>query len=321
MAFETSLTQSTLAQLTLDQSTQVFNPLLVNPLDLAPVVGQTPVTSGITPPDFTTTPLSQALQDAAVNRSDLAPSAFVLPVTDPLSTLGIDTLVDVAFEQGALRVDGTLVGGRTLDGLVDPLLNDSTSIADGTVRSIAFIDPQIPNYTQILAGLRVDTVVVLDGTQDGVTQITAALRDYSNLSAVHIFSEGQPGRLQLGSSRLETGNLDRYQADLQSWGRSLSPSADLLIYGCRLAGDAAGKALVDQISTLTGADVAASDDLTGAASLGGDWVLEYTTGAIESYQAVQPWVTRSYDSVFAPGTTFSLSSSMAMPANLGPPCA
>ncbi|MBD2390920.1 S8 family serine peptidase [Aphanizomenon flos-aquae FACHB-1171] len=36
------------------------------------------------------------------------------------------------------------------------------------------------------------------------------------------------------------------------------------------------------MSQLTGADVAASDDLTGNTASGGDWVLEYTTGLIEA---------------------------------------
>ena len=36
------------------------------------------------------------------------------------------------------------------------------------------------------------------------------------------------------------------------------------------------------MSRLTGADIAASSDLTGSAGLGGDWELEYATGSIEA---------------------------------------
>ena len=35
-------------------------------------------------------------------------------------------------------------------------------------------------------------------------------------------------------------------------------------------------------AALTGADVAASDDLTGSAARGGDWLLEQHTGQIEA---------------------------------------
>ena len=63
---------------------------------------------------------------------------------------------------------------------------------------------------------------------------------------------------------------------------ALSENADLLLYGCDFAGDEAGRALTDSIAELTGADVAASTDLTGHADLGGDWDLEYRTGQIEA---------------------------------------
>ena len=43
-----------------------------------------------------------------------------------------------------------------------------------------------------------------------------------------------------------------------------------------------GQGLVNALGRLTGADVAASDDLTGSASLDGDWELEYVVGDIEA---------------------------------------
>src|SRR5207344_800661 len=47
-----------------------------------------------------------------------------------------------------------------------------------------------------------------------------------------------------------------------------------------------GKALVKALSQLTGADVAASEDLTGAANKGGNWTLEYDTGHIDAALAI-----------------------------------
>jgi hypothetical protein len=71
-------------------------------------------------------------------------------------------------------------------------------------------------------------------------------------------------------------------AQLKAWGAALSADADILLYGCNVGADAAGKAFVNLLAQATGADVAASDDLTGNAALGGDWDLEVKTGAIES---------------------------------------
>jgi hypothetical protein len=45
----------------------------------------------------------------------------------------------------------------------------------------------------------------------------------------------------------------------------------------RLAATNEGKAFVENFSEFTGADVAASTDVTGK---GGDWFLEYSTGLI-----------------------------------------
>ena len=56
------------------------------------------------------------------------------------------------------------------------------------------------------------------------------------------------------------------------------------------AAGTAGQAVVEQLAVLTGADVAASDDATGSAARGGDWVLEYQAGV--GITAVHAWSTR-----------------------------
>jgi hypothetical protein len=66
-----------------------------------------------------------------------------------------------------------------------------------------------------------------------------------------------------------------------AWSKALSADADILLYGCDVAATAQGRLLADTLARLTGADVSASDDATGHASLGGDWNLEYKTGAID----------------------------------------
>ncbi|MCP4125888.1 MAG: DUF4347 domain-containing protein, partial [Gammaproteobacteria bacterium] len=65
---------------------------------------------------------------------------------------------------------------------------------------------------------------------------------------------------------------------------SLTGQADILLYGCDVSDGAAGEFYIESLAGLTGADVAASEDITGA---GGDWDLESSTGAIET-QALEP---------------------------------
>jgi hypothetical protein len=49
-----------------------------------------------------------------------------------------------------------------------------------------------------------------------------------------------------------------------------------------VAEGAQGLSFVEHLAALTGADVAASSDLTGAAEQGGDWVLESSLGNIQT---------------------------------------
>ena len=56
-----------------------------------------------------------------------------------------------------------------------------------------------------------------------------------------------------------------------------------------------GQQFVNQLSKLTGADVAASDDLTGDAAQGGDWEFEVETGGIEAALAFDEVTRSSYE--------------------------
>ncbi|ASJ75285.1 DUF4347 domain-containing protein [Granulosicoccus antarcticus] len=155
-------------------------------------------------------------------------------------------------------------------------------------REIIFLDTGVANGEQLLSDLLRDAdpattqVYLIDSATDGVGQITTALNAHRDLDAVHIISHGAAGQVQLGSSTLSSSNVDSYDDQLNDWGAALAESGDILIYGCDLANDAEGQALVDVISTLTGADVAASVDQTGNAEQGGNWELEYQMGAVET---------------------------------------
>ncbi|MCV3212537.1 DUF4347 domain-containing protein [Plectonema radiosum NIES-515] len=164
-------------------------------------------------------------------------------------------------------------------------------------REIIFIDATVEDYQSLIAGINPDTkVVILNQMKDGISQITDNLQG-GKYKAVHIVSHGGEGSLQLGSKQLNSGNLDIYKSQLQQWRNYLTDDADILLYGCDVAAGKTGVGFVQQLSQLTGADVAASDDLTGNAALGGDWDLEVKTGKIESNVAFTPEVRNSYRSI------------------------
>lgn len=166
--------------------------------------------------------------------------------------------------------------------------------------AIAFIDSSVDDYQRLIAGLRAGTEVhVLDPLEDAIAQITQTLVERSGISSVHIFSHGSEGNLELGGGSLSLSNLGNYARQIASWAPALTANADILLYGCDLAASNQGQMFVQQLSQLTGADIAASTDPTGSAALGGDWVLEFSTGSIEALEILKPEVQATYNHILA----------------------
>lgn len=144
---------------------------------------------------------------------------------------------------------------------------------------VAVIDTSINDYQTLAANIPHDIdIIYIDGTQGGLAQLETQLANYSDIDALHIFGHGAAGTIQLGSTTLDNTTLDGYASELAALGQKLTDAGDILFYNCDVAGSDDGIALIQEIGKLTQADIAASTDLTGAASVGGDWNLEYTTG-------------------------------------------
>ncbi len=167
-----------------------------------------------------------------------------------------------------------------------------------TASTVVFIDPTVSNYQSLVAGLQAGTELhVLDPLGDAIAQITQTLAGRTGISSVQIVSHGADGVVEFGHSQLSAATLQSYAGDLQSWATALTPDADILFLGCDVAETATGQALVRQVAQLTGADVAASENLTGNSALGGDWVLEFQTGAIESFLAFRADTLAAYQDI------------------------
>ena len=162
--------------------------------------------------------------------------------------------------------------------------SDSTT---QTRHELVLVDTRVATWQQLVddiprgSGRNVE-VVLLDPARDGIGQISERLAREQGLDAVHIVSHGEAGALQIGATRVDFDTLLADASAVSRWRLALNSGADLMLYGCDLAASEDGRALVDAFSRLTGADVAASVDTTGNAKAGGDWVLEYATGSIES---------------------------------------
>jgi len=151
-------------------------------------------------------------------------------------------------------------------------------------KEVVLVDTSLANYKSLEAGVRDGVgIVEFDGSRDGLAQIAQWAANQRGLDAIHILSHGSQGVVNLGTTRLTESSLSSTatQAELAELGRALTTDGDLLLYGCDVAAGSNGAKLLDGIAKATGADVAASTDLTGAARLGGNWTLEAHDGTID----------------------------------------
>ena len=182
-----------------------------------------------------------------------------------------------ALEDRVLLSGSPIESGTVIYAPADLNLDSAANV----VTEILIIDTSVDNYEELLSTFNQNSLDIhfINSVQDGVSEITSILSSYKNLDAVHILSHGSEASVSLGSSTLDADSLSAHSDDISSWSKSLSSSADILFYGCDLASGAEGQAFVSSLATLTGADVAASDDITG---VGGDAILEFESGVIET---------------------------------------
>ena len=170
--------------------------------------------------------------------------------------------------------------GRGIPALAEasiPTVVTSAQVAPiQRTNELVFVDTQTPEYQALVEAMRESALeqgrnlefVLIDAERDGIRKITDTLAQKSDLDAIHIISHARDGAVQLGSTQLDFETLVKRAASIKKWGEALTEQGDILFYGCDLAATQSGQSLIDAIARLTGADVAASEDPTGAADQG-----------------------------------------------------
>jgi hypothetical protein len=216
--------------------------------------------------------------------------------------LKLDSLADAyRFELNLDQSSNSLIDDLSI--LLVPDAIDSSARFE-----IIIVDAATPDYQQLINDVQAGSddaryeVYVLEANSDGLDQISDILQEQRHVDAVHIISHGDDGKVKLGNAWLDASNLDEYAELIAGWNHSFDTNADLLIYGCNLASSGEGVTLIQRLANLTGTDVAASDDLTGAASLGANWALEVSSGPIESTLPFSAAVQTNWSHVLVPPT-------------------
>jgi ELWxxDGT repeat protein len=132
-------------------------------------------------------------------------------------------------------------------------------------------------------------VIVVDAAHDNLSTVTAKLQDLVNsvghkIDNLAIVGHGSQDLLNIGLDQIQLSSVAAYQPTFEVLGQTLSSNAQIQFYGCSLAGNVDGQALVNSIATFTAATVYASTDTTGGNAH--DWTLEYSTNSTAAMHAV-----------------------------------
>ncbi|MEM8642643.1 MAG: DUF4347 domain-containing protein [Cyanobacteria bacterium P01_G01_bin.54] len=240
--------------------------------------------------------LSLVLDAAPAGAGDL-PNQMGIQATDLPRYLTGDAELE-QFESGDVGIAGAveaetvqlMAAGQVTPTDVNLVQGDTTVVrfpgADGK-NVLSIIDAHADNAQDLLFSGAAGTIAtIIQDTESGISAISEQLAVISEsgyqLDGMSITAEGNVGNFWLGNTWITHETVQNYQAQLAEWSSAFTASADLLLYSCFTALGATGEALMASLATGTGLDVAASTNATGSANHSGDWLLESSTGSIET---------------------------------------
>lgn len=139
-------------------------------------------------------------------------------------------------------------------------------------KSIVIIDPTVPSSHHLVQGIKPDAATyILESQPDAIEQISTLLAQHTGIETLHIITHGSPGSLYLGTTELNSSNIENYSQQLQQWRNSFTANASIILYGCNVAAGDAGRQFLTQLHQLTGANIAANTATTGNSAKGGTW--------------------------------------------------
>lgn len=180
----------------------------------------------------------------------------------------------------------------------DHMMQETADFREQLSKEIVFVDSAVRNYQDLLGSKINDVdIYILNAEENAFTQMTNILSTKENISAIHVISHGNVGAIELAGEIYDAKALEAYQDEMMAWRDSLREGADILLYGCRIGANQEGLDFMNEFAMLTGADILASEDLTAAEDLGGNFILERRIGEIEAMNIVDLQTARNFREV------------------------
>jgi large repetitive protein len=107
------------------------------------------------------------------------------------------------------------------------------------------------------------TVIVYDGVKDNLDTVNIMLQhavDTSGKKIDHlaVLDHAKAGQVWIGADKIDLFGAQARRPVFESLGQKLNDGAQIQLYGCSIAGDPMGQALIDRIALYTHSDVFAS---------------------------------------------------------------
>ncbi|MBP0019602.1 MAG: CHAT domain-containing protein [Cyanobacteria bacterium SBLK] len=234
-------------------------------------------------PELLTTP---EVREVISLEQEEAIASFSLNLGD-ISIAGQITGKDVHLAANEIQIlpsEVPLIRGEGLDSAKSVTLFSRTR--EEPLASV-FIDATVSDYQTLLYGGKSGTrSIAIAREENGIAVIGEELShleiEGKKVDEIHIISEGNTGNFWLGNAFVSGNDFTEYREDFANWRSALGANADILLYSCFTALGDVGDVLLNNIARETGADVAASTNLTGNNEVGGNWILEKQIGTIEA---------------------------------------
>lgn len=104
-------------------------------------------------------------------------------------------------------------------------------------------------------------VIDIDPDEDGLQRLTQQLKHEASVASLHLICRGTSQGFWLGHVFVDQATLVSRFADFSNWTASFIRGADIILYGCDLQGSLPGRALMVDLSLLTGTEVVSTPDL------------------------------------------------------------
>src|SRR5262245_1425609 len=182
---------------------------------------------------------------------------------------------------------------------------------DASGETVVLIDKNLPKQGLLTRAIVPGGKTILyDGAHESAAEVLARTTRWAEVAGVKIKSisllaHASAGKFELGNEWISNKNLDQTSQAWAALGNVLANNASINLFGCNLASGKDGTTLINRLSSLTGAGVHASNNLTGK---GGDWVLEAASTGATNQQVDAPLnlaALAAWNANLAPGITVS----------------